>query len=444
MLKTVHESSERCNKSELNIFTVPPTQVTVEKTTFVDYYPVSTLGQDTAPIEFFVPGNGEDYLDPSRMQLYVKAKIKTVDGEDIAEDAIVGPQNLFLQCIFSQINVSLNDKLITPSSTTYPYRAMIETLLNFGPAAKQSQLTTSLYYKDTPGKMDIVNPNTAEAGANIGLKTRHKFTTTSKSCDMSGPLHVDICFQDRLIIPGVDIKVKLNRAKSEFCLVAGGEDPAYKVLIEQAVLRVRRVTVSPTLRLEHERYLEKTTAKYPLSRVSVKPIAIPQGLLSLDRENVFLGVLPKRVVIGLVRSEAFHGSYARNAFNFHHYKVTQVALSVNGDSHKPIQVHYDNQGGGQYIRGYETLFSGMDKMYADSGNLITREDYPKGYTLYALDLTPDLSSSEHFNPIKTGNVRLSIQFAEALPHTVTCLVYGEFESLIEIDKSRNVIFDFST
>lgn len=442
MLKAVHDESEGCNKSELDLFTVPPTQVTVEKSTFVEYYPVSTLGEDSAPIEFYVPGNGEDYLDPSRMQLYVKAKIKSAGGDNIGGTAAVGPQNLFLQSLFSQVNVSLNDKLITSSSSTYPYRAMIETLLNFGPAAKKSQLTTSLYYKDTPGKMNAVDPNADDA--NMGLKLRNRFTRTSRSCDMSGPLHADICFQERLIIPGVDIKVKLVRTKPEFCLVAGGDDPAYKVLIEQAVLRVRRVTVSPTLRMDHEKYLDKTTAKYPLSRVEVKPIAIPQGLLSLDRENVFLGVLPKRVVIALVNSAAFHGSYAENAFNFHHYKVTQVALSVNGDTRKPIQVNFETNGEGEYIRGYDTLFSGMDKMYADAGNLISREDYGKGYALYALDLTPDLSSSEHFNPVQTGNVRLSIQFGQALPHTVTCLVYAEFESLIEIDKSRNIIFDFST
>ena len=240
----------------------------------------------------------------------------------------------------------------------------------------------------------------------------------------------------------MDIKVKLVRSKPELCLVVGGEDPAYKVVIEQAMLR--RVTVSPTLRMDHEKYLDKTTVKYPLSRVEVKPIAIPQGLLSLERENVCLGVLPKRVVIALVNSAAFHGSYVENAFNFHHYKVTQVALSVNGDTRKPIQVKFETNGDGEYIRGYETLFSGMDKMHADAGNLINREDYGKGYALYALDLTPDLSSSEHFNPVQTGNVRLSIQFAQALPHTVTCLVYAEFESLIEIDKSRNIVFDFST
>jgi hypothetical protein len=405
---------------------------------------VSTLGEDSAPIEFFVPGNGEDYLDPSRMQLYVKVKVKAADGENIGGDDQVGPQNLFLQSLFSQVNVSLNDKLVTPSATTHSYRAMIETLLNFGPAAMRSRMQTSLFFMDTAGKMDVHNPGALDANANMGLKKRHGFVATSRSCDMSGPLHADICFQERLIIPGVDIKVKLVRSANSFCLMAGGENPAYKVLIEEAVLRMRRVSVSPTLPLDHEKFLDKTTAKYPISRVEVKSIAIPQGLLSLDREKVFLGVLPKRVVIALVHSEAFRGSYVKNAFNFHHYNITQVGLSVNGDSRKPIQVQFGDGGDGLYIRGYETLFSGMDKMFADSGNLISREDYGKGYTLYAIDLTPDLTSSEHFNPVQTGNVRLSIQFARALPNTVTCLVYVEFESLIEIDKSRNIIFDFST
>ena len=193
------------------------------------------------------------------------------------------------------------------------------------------------------------------ANANAGLTKRHSFIAESRSVDMSGLLHADICFQECLVIPGIDMKVKLVRASNNFCLVAGSENPAYKVLTKEAVLRVRHVTVSPTLHLDHEKFLEKTTAKYPISRVEVKSIAIPQGLLSLDRENVFLEVLPKRVVIMLVHSEAFHGSYAKNAFNFHHYKVTQVRVSVSGESRKPRQVQFDDDGAGLYIRSSEAM-----------------------------------------------------------------------------------------
>ena len=45
--------------------------------------------------------------------------------------------------------------------------------------------------------MNVLDPNTVDADANIGLKARNKFTRTSKSCDLSGPLHADICFQER-------------------------------------------------------------------------------------------------------------------------------------------------------------------------------------------------------------------------------------------------------
>jgi hypothetical protein len=36
----------------------------------------------------------------------------------------------------------------------YPYRAYIETLLSYEPAAKESQLTGVMWYKDTPGQQD--------------------------------------------------------------------------------------------------------------------------------------------------------------------------------------------------------------------------------------------------------------------------------------------------
>ena len=42
---------------------------------------------------------------------------------------------------------------MTQATGTYSYRAYLETLLHYGPAAKKSQLTAALFYKDTAGKM---------------------------------------------------------------------------------------------------------------------------------------------------------------------------------------------------------------------------------------------------------------------------------------------------
>lgn len=44
----------------------------------------------------------------------------------------------------------------------------------------------------------------------------------------------------------------------------------------------------------------------------------------------------------------------------------------------------------QYISAYMTLFTGTGKQFMDEGNQIQREEYDKGYTLYAYDLIPDV------------------------------------------------------
>ena len=58
---------------------------------------------------------------------------------------------------FKQIDVFLKGKQVTQATSTYAYRAYLETLLNYGPAAKDSQLTAAVFYKDQAGKMDVGN-----------------------------------------------------------------------------------------------------------------------------------------------------------------------------------------------------------------------------------------------------------------------------------------------
>jgi hypothetical protein len=53
--------------------------------------------------------------------------------------------------------LDLDENLVSPPTSLYPYRAYIEILLSYGPAAKESQLTGVMWYKDTPGHQDKEN-----------------------------------------------------------------------------------------------------------------------------------------------------------------------------------------------------------------------------------------------------------------------------------------------
>jgi len=123
--------------SELDLFSVPPTQTSVENGTWVEYHPLSAVG-DGPPIEFDISGTSEDYI-------YL-AKITKQDGTNLDVNDPVGPVNLLLHSLFSQVDISLKETQVTTSTNTYPYRAMLETLLSYGGDAKKSQLTSDLYY----------------------------------------------------------------------------------------------------------------------------------------------------------------------------------------------------------------------------------------------------------------------------------------------------------
>ena len=58
--------------------------------------------------------------------------------------------------------------------------------------------------------------------------------------------------------------------------------------------------------------------------------------------------------------------------------------------------------------------------------------------------TPNLAEEGHFNLAKQGTVRVELKFGTALPDTVTVVSYAEFENVIEIDRNRNIVYDFGS
>ena len=191
----MHPKSTECTKSELDLFSIPPTQVSLEKGHWIDHQPISSV-TDNGPITFVSPGT-EDYIDLSKTILVVRAKVTKADGADLDADEQVAPVNNFLHSLFKQVDVFLKEKQVTQGTGTYAYCALLETLLNYGPSAKQSQLTATLFYKDTAGKMDVTN--LVGAAANHGLNSRYAFSKESGIVEMAGPIFCDIFWYQSLL-----------------------------------------------------------------------------------------------------------------------------------------------------------------------------------------------------------------------------------------------------
>ena len=185
--------------------------------------------------------------------------------------------------------------------------------------------------------------------------------------------------------------------------------------------------------------LEKTTAKYPIKRVLVKQFVCPYKSSVFTLSGIHFGIMPTRVVLGIVKTDAFAGTFTTNPFNFQQCGVKQLTLKINSKAlpySSGIRVDWDTHFG--FAEGYQSIY----KNIREFGNGITPDMFKNGCTLYAFDLTPDLCSAEHYSLIKDGSLDLDVHLKYALPDSRTFVFYLEFDNIIEITKERNVLVDY--
>ena len=428
-----------CTNTSLDIFTIPPTQTSIEQGAYVEYHPLATL-TDQGPIEFIIKGS-DDYLDLTNSYLHIQAKITKANGTDLeeADDHLVTPENLWIHSLFSQVDIALNNTNISTSTNTYGYRAFLETLLNYGHDCKSTQMGLSMYY-DGQGE-DF--PYTTDPD-NKALSTRRERIRRSKTVDMIGRVHSDIFTQDKLILDNTSLRMRFVRSKDSFSLLALSADATepehYKVKITHASFFIRKVKVNPAIVLAQAKALQTTTAKYPVKRVVQKVFSIPKNNLNIVEDNIFLTQKPNRLIIGLVDSRAFNGDYMLSPFQFQHFDINSLSLYIDGS-----QINFKpNFNTDCYARSYQSLFAATGMNWKDFGNTVKYNEYKKGKTLFCFDLTPSLAGGDMVEIPKATNIRLEINFAKPLPQPAHIIVYGELDGVIEIDRSRQVITDFTT
>ena len=89
----------------------------------MQYNPISSLTDDS-PIEFILPGNGEEYIDLAHTMLSLRVILKATSepAEAVAAQKNFGPVNNFMHSLFNQLDVFFNQKPVSPPTNAYAYR----------------------------------------------------------------------------------------------------------------------------------------------------------------------------------------------------------------------------------------------------------------------------------------------------------------------------------
>ena len=470
----IEDDSCLCSTSGLELFTTPPTQDVVEDSRFVEILPLNANPAYDAAFDFYMPALTDEYVDVSSTRLYIKAQIMGQNGNPIAADVSVAPINDLFNSLWSNVEFSMNGRTVSQSNNMYAYTSMISTLVHDTEEAMKSEGAMRLFYKDTPNQMEVTEPRLSNRQhlipdydivvstrtgvnppdppiqffelipanqllGNNGLYQRYLSVRAGKKFEMKGPLRIDFFEQPRYLPPGHDMKLRFHRNPNSFVLMT--EATGCSIKLVDVRLLVRKVRATDGVLVGHQEALQKMTAKFPILRKECKEFAVAAGMFSVKKDNIFLGQLPKRVVIGMVDADAATGKRQKNPFNFQHFNMSRIQLYADGSPVRAQEIRLNIENG-DYIDAYETLTWDIDREGGETG-LIKMHEWDKGYALVAFDLTPDMDGDDHYSLIKHGNLRLEIEFRTALSRAIHVLVYAEFENVLETTADHNVMYDYT-
>ena len=121
-----HARSAGVQNPYLNMFKVPPTDLSISSRRFVRINPFNV---GINPVIFQVDPQ-EDFIDLKESYFEVEIVMKKDNGTNLLIAYVIGLANNLVHTLFKQINVRLNGTLISPQTDTYHLKAFIEEILN--------------------------------------------------------------------------------------------------------------------------------------------------------------------------------------------------------------------------------------------------------------------------------------------------------------------------
>jgi hypothetical protein len=437
--RLVDAKSALATCSELNIFTVPDTQISINSGHW--RIVLSRNNLDSRGPWSFELNSGPHYILLCKNYLYLKLRIVRTDGGQIQNidttNDLVGPINMIASTFFKTVKLYIGGKLISDSNDLYAYRAIIETELNFNAESRKAgHLKVAMYAQDLP-------PNHLEDRQNTGWDERRQWFNHSRDVEMMVPIHTDLFHCEKLLPTNTNVVLELVRNDDDFCLknyevapVAPAVLRTYEIRVSELKWFVRHLDLNKSAHFGIENTLIRFPAKYALRRVEMARISVATGADTTPHHTLFHGQIPRRMVFGCVTRAALNGHRTQNPFRFQPFGIKEVTVTAGGVTFNrdPLRTNFEQE---QYLRAYLQLLDAMGFGQPENKSCgITPQLYKAGMALFAFDLTPNETDGFHFELARQGSTTLEVLFDPALTVPIEIIVYAEFDSLLRIDRNR--------
>ena len=434
----ISEASGIAMNSALNIFSVPPTNVSVVRSYYAEMLPLSAIFDQNAPIQFRL-FNDNLWTDLSRIYLQLELSIEKYDAAVanqwvpiVAADNEVGPIQAIGQTFCQQLKVQIGNTDVYDSGQLYPYRMYLTNELSYADSVKKSFMAANGYRKVE--EHDYNN--------DPGFIARCQLFAAGRKAQFMSRLDFDLGNQELYMLNNIDALFSIYRAKDAFLLenLRATDATQYRLVLHSAKLYAKMIDVQPSLNIAIYSQLERQSAKYSIRRTELRSTFLTAGRKEVDY-NAFSAAVPRRLTIAFVESDAFNGHGKKSPFNFKPFTIRELSVQAGGQIYPPVPYNFDFDTQ-HYARGFVDLYEALGFANTDRTCGISWKQFASGWTIFVIPLTATLDDSCGFELLRSGTISVHAKFTDAIPAGgVEMVVMGEFDQMLIIDYNRRVLMD---
>ena len=166
-----------------------------------------------------------------------------------------------------------------------------------------------------------------------------------------------------------------------------------------------------------------------------------QNMTDIGDNKLLMGKLPHKMIVGVVRSDAFYGSFKCDPFYYQSCKAQNIQAVLNGAL---VPIHSfdvdftdDTTKNCLFLRGLHLLLEATNSLYNPDFDIgIDCTNYGKsGNSLYGFVTSPSgllETDGESFEDMGTGSVDIKIKLRDPMEYPSIVIVLAEFDGEIGI------------
>ena len=435
-LGKIHRDSGPSVSAQLDLFNVPPTEtsflggdrwVTVQPTTDT---------RTSSQLQLLLTASDELYTDLNSSYGVIECKVVKADGTALPDDVDnfdVYPVSNLSSALFDWITTQING-VDADHCADYGVTSYLRGLLDETEASKKGRLSGEGWVEDGATARDE-----ADAPAD-DKKKRKQLIAGSRVMSLLTRFNLALDRQERLVPPGVELRLSMHRGPSAMCLMSPDANADYKVVITKLEWHVRRVSVNPAISRAHvARLVEGNEYSIQVNKHRTRAFTIPAGVSS-HRVVVDPGdALPTRLVVALQPHDAHVGAYRLSPYKFAPNGLSSIEVAVDGVSVGPrLDVDFTAK---RYAHAYAHTITSLGHARSRHSNGVSYSSFGDNQTVFVWSLATDLPNKDtgsYFHLKRKAALSVTLGFATPPQQPLTLLAFDVREDLFRLDLERRL------